>query len=292
MTQLSINPRSALAPSRVKRNAYEPPMTEDFWLSAGRGTLYLEFPLVIAGNGSERRRVDGLIVLDGEPKKRPAANAPDLNGKSVIVVQTIAGATDAAHVGQALLSPWLLRQRYPKIGPIESVLVTASPEPFLTALLQRHGVREVAMTGSSAVIARTHLRGVPESELDLLHAQVGGEMLIGVHLPADQPLLTTSAVIVSGRPFKRTVHGRGAKALNLRGEVATAVVSTTERLGMYVAGFALVARELLLAAGAKEANAIALVGTDDKAIHDALGNFPGVTARDLASLQSELVSPV
>jgi len=289
MAQMTINPGTTPASTRVKRNAYEPPMTEDFWLSLGHGTLFLEFPLAIAGNGSERRRVDGLIIPGGEQKKRPSVAAPDLNGTPVMIVQTIAGRTDAAHVGQALLSPWLLRQRYPKIGPIESILVTASPEPFLTALLERHGVREVTMTGPSTMLSRTHLRGVPESELDLLHAQLGGEMLIGVSLPGDQPIITTSAVIVTSRTSKRSVPERGAKPLKLKGEMATAVVSTTERLGMYVAGFALVARELLMAAGATEANAIALVGINDRAIHEALGHFPGVTVRDLASLRLDPV---
>ncbi|MGH3422758.1 MAG: hypothetical protein ACRDOD_24560, partial [Streptosporangiaceae bacterium] len=271
----------------AKRNSYEPPMTEEFWRTAGRGSLILEYPVVLGGGGSERRRVDGLILLDGDFARLSVAEVPDLSGRPVMLVQTVAGRTDAAHVGQALLSCWLLRQRFPRIGPIESVLVTASPEPFLTALLERLGVREVTVEGPSAVITHTHLTGVPASQLDLIHAQMGGEMLVGLPLratPGEPCILTASAVILSAHERKRTVVGRAGSAEHLiKGSAATAIVSTTDRLGMYVAGFALVARELLLAAGAAEARAIAVVGTDDRAVQEALRQFPGVAVRLVAS---------
>lgn len=284
MKQLSIHDRAPFAPRIVKRNASEPPMTEEFWRTVGRGSLILEYPLVVGGSGSERRRVDGLIVLDGQRQKGTPAETYDLKGRSVMVVQTVAGRTDAAHVGQALLSHWLLRQRFPDIGTIESVLVTSAPEPFLTEVLLRHGIREVVIEGPSQVMNRTHLTGVPESELDHIHTEMGGEMLIGVQLRAQEHcILTASAVLLAGNRKKRTVIGRGGSAEHLiKGCDATAIVSTTDRLGMYVAGFAIVARELLLAAGAADAHAIALVGTDDRAIRDALSHFPGVSPRLLA----------
>ncbi|HEY1419895.1 MAG TPA: hypothetical protein VGG90_04210 [Candidatus Dormibacteraeota bacterium] len=284
MKQSYITDRAPFAARIVKRNAHEPPMTEEFWRTVGRGSLILEYPLVIGGGGSERRRVDGLIVLDGQCHVGTPADACDLNGRSVMVVQTVAGRTDAAHVGQALLSQWLLRQRFPGIGTIESVLVTASPEPFLTAMLLHHGIREVTIDGPSPVMSRTHLTGVPETELDHIHEEMGGEMLIGVQLrAAELCILTASAVILAGERKKRTVVGRGGSAEYLiKDSVATAIVSTPDRLGMYVAGFAIVARELLLAAGAADASAIALVGTDDRAIREALSHFPGVTARLVA----------
>lgn len=277
-----------LAMGKARRLAYEPPMTEEFWRSVGRGSLFLEYPLVIATSGSERRRVDGLIVSGGEFRKCSLTEAPDLTSRHVMVVQTIAGRTDAAHVGQALLSPWLLRQRFPEIGHVESILVTASPEPFLTRVLGQSGVREVTQAGPSVTIRRTGLTRVPRSVLQRLHRRLGGEMLLDVQLggqPGQKPVLTADAVILKSSRLSGMVIGSGDLSKNpIAGSVATAVVSTSVRLGMYVAGFAIVARELLLAAGAAEASAIALVGVDDQAIQEALGHFYGVTARTISSL--------
>jgi hypothetical protein len=106
-------------------------------------------------------------------------------------------------------------------------------------------------------------------------------MLLNVPMAAPGgtgPILIADAVVLIDRPWKRTaISRRDPAAEHMRGSEAVAIVSTADALGMYVAGFAIVARELLLAAGAARASAIALVGTHDRAVGEALAHFAGVT---------------
>lgn len=262
-------------------------MTRAFWRSLTRGSLFREYPVVAGEPGSKRRAIDALIVMSGEFKEYHWSEAPELTREPVMVVQTKAYRTDPALVGQALLSPILLRRRQPEIGHVESVLISPSPEPFLSALLRRHTVREVTLPGPAANISHIKLRRVPSSDLDHLHSRLGGEMLLNVPMSAlggTGPILTADAVVLIDHPWKRTViSGNNVAAEHVRGSEAVAIVSTTDSLGMYAAGFAVVARELLLAAGASQASAIALVGRPDRAVGEALAHFPGVTVQTAAS---------
>jgi hypothetical protein len=266
------------ARARQPRIQHEPQMTEAFWRSLKRGSLLREYPVVVGEQGSRRRAIDALIVVQGEFREYHWSGAPELTGEPVMVVQTKAYRTDAALVGQALLSPILLRRRQPEVGSVESVLISPSPEPFLTALLRRHSVREVALPGPLANVSHIKLRRGPESDLDFLHGRLGGEMLLNVPMAAadgTDPILTANAVVLIDRPWKRTlVANRNSATELIRGSRAVAIVSSTASLGMYVAGFAMVARELLLAAGASDASAVALVGTRDRAVEEALAHFP------------------
>jgi hypothetical protein len=252
-----------------------------------RGSLFCEYPVVAGEPGSKRRAIDALIVVDGEFKEYHWSQAPELTSEPVIVVQTKAYKTDAALVGQALLSPILLRRRQPEIGRVESVLISPTPEPYLSELLRRHKVREVTLPGPAANISHIKLRHVPSSDLDYLHSRLGGEMLLNVPMSAPGgtgPILTADAVVLIDHPWKRSViSGNNVAAEYVRGSDAVAIVSTADSLGVYVAGFAIVARELLLAAGASQASAIALVGGTDRAVGEALADFPGVTVQTAAS---------
>jgi hypothetical protein len=269
------------------RIQHEPPMTVEFWRSLGRGTLILEYPLVLSERDSNRRAVDALIVLDGEFIQTAWTAAPDMAGRPVMVVQTKAYRTDAALVGQAVFSPILLRRRHATIGRIESVLLSPEPEPALSDLLQRHGVREVTVSGPTIKVTHINLPTAYEADLVKVHDRLGGEMLFGVHLPfqtTQRPIIKVDAVILPDRPKKRTTAGADRFARELvPGARAIAVVSTRQPLGMYVSGFALVAQHLLRAAGAIDAQAIALVGKEDRALQFALVKFPGLSSELIAS---------
>jgi hypothetical protein len=262
-------------------------MTVEFWRSLGRGTLILEYPLVSGERDSNRRAVDALIVLDGEFTQTAWTAAPDMAGRPVMVVQTKAYRTDAALVGQAVFSPILLRRRHPSLGPIESVLLSPDPEPALSDLLRSHGVREVTVPGPTARLTHVNLPHALDSDLVKVHDRLGGEMLVGVQLPprtTHRPVLKVDAVILPDRPKKRTAAEADRLARELvPGARAIAVVSTRATLGMYVAGFALVAQHLLRAAGAIDAEAIALVGKEDRALQFALATFPGLSTELIAS---------
>ncbi len=262
-------------------------MTVEFWRSLGQGTLILEYPLVSGERDSNRRAVDALIVLDGEFARCAWQDAPDLAGRRVMVVQTKAYRTDAALVGQAVFSPILLRRRHPSIRSIESVLLSPSPEPVLSDLLERHGVKEVTVPGPIVKVTRIKLPGASDADLNTVHDRLGGEMLTGVQLPPDspqRPVLRVDAVIFPDRPKKRTVSGAPVPASQLLlGARAIAIVSTRHPLGMYVSGFALVAQHLLRMAGAVDPRAIALVGKEDRALEYALSKFPGLSTELIAS---------
>jgi hypothetical protein len=263
-------------------------MTVEFWRSLGRGTLILEYPLVSGERDSNRRAVDALIVLDGEFIQCAWAAAPNLAGKRVMVVQTKAYRTDAALVGQAIISPILLRRRHPAIGAIESVLLSPAPEPALSDLLQRMSVREVTVQGPlTTKVTHVNLPRALASDIAHVHDRIGGEMLVGVHLPphaGGRPVLKVDAVILPHRTKKQTASDADRMARELLpGQRAIAIVSTRQPLGMYVSGLALVAQHLLRAAGAVDARAIALVGKEDKALQSALEAFPGLSTELLRS---------
>jgi hypothetical protein len=263
------------------RAQHEPPMTVEFWQSLGRGTLILEYPLVSGEHDSRRRAVDALIVLDGEVTQTAWDAAPALAGRPVMLVQTKGYRTDAALVGQAVFSPILLRRRHPSIGPIESVLLSPQREPALSDLIEHHRVREVTVQGPKTKLSHINLPRAFDSDLFKLHDRLGGEMLVGVRLPLDttqRPVLRADAIIVPDRPKKRTSSDADRRAGELLpGAHAIAVVSTRGTLGMYSAGFALVAQHLLRAAGSIDAHAIVLVGRGDRALEFALAKFPGLS---------------
>jgi hypothetical protein len=268
------------------RIEHETVMTIEFWRTLGKGTLVLKYPPVSGEPDSRRRAVNGLIVLDGEFVQIPWAKAPELAGRPTMIVQTKAGRTDAVLAGQAVFSPILLRRQHPAIGPVQSVLLNTDAEPALSDLLQRHGVREVTVARPATRSSPRKFPRVAESHLDELHKRLGGEMLLGVHLGANEksrPVLTVDAVILPDRPWKRVrADVEGWTQHRVRGISAIAVVSTCGCLGMGSAGFALVAQHLLRAAGATDAQAIALVGQDDRAVQFALAKIPGLSAEVIA----------
>jgi hypothetical protein len=123
--------------------------------------------------------------------------------------------------------------------------------------------------------------------LDNVHDRLGGEMLVGARLPFNtnqRKILRVDALILPDRPKKRTNANAGGLAGDLvPGERAIAIVGNRSTLGMYVAGFALVAQHLLKAAGASDPRAIALVNKGDAALQFALAQFPGLSAELAAS---------
>jgi hypothetical protein len=140
-------------------------MTIAFWRSSGRGTLMLEYPVVLRDGASNRRAVDALILLDGEFTRIAWTEAPNMDGRPVVLIQTKAYRTDAALVGQAVFSPILLRRRHPRLGQIESVLLSPEPEPALSDLLLHHGVREVTVAGPTVNVAHINLPRALDSDV-------------------------------------------------------------------------------------------------------------------------------
>jgi len=121
-------------------NQYEPRMTKAYW--AGRpekGTLYLEYP--ICG-----RRIDGLVVLDGNSSKEAvsAKRAPklaELRGKQVIVLQTKRNKLGMGVAGQTIISKTLLEQAGVEV--VAAVAICLEIDEKILGALKEHGCKAV-----------------------------------------------------------------------------------------------------------------------------------------------------
>lgn len=275
--------------SPKQRTQHERRLTLEFWRSIGRGTLMLEYPVVSGEPDSQRRAVDALVILDGEFEERPWATAPDLAGRPVMIIQTKAHRTDGTLVGQAILSPILLRRQHVAIGPVESVVLTTGTAPALRELLQRHGVREAIVAAPDVKLSHATYPRVDQKSLDRLHNRLGGAMFLGIPLrdeASPELLVKLDALILPERSTQRpTFESHQSAKEIISGSHAIGVVSTRGPLGMGISGFALVAQHMLRRAGAADPRAIALVGRHDNAVSFALHAFPGLSA-ELAAGQA------
>ncbi len=121
-------------------NQYEPVMTVAYW---GRreenGTLYLEYPIY-------GRRIDGLVVLDGNSSKKAvsAKRAPklaELTGKQVIVLQTKRNKLGMGVAGQTIISKTLLEQEGVKV--VAAVAICLEMDEKILGALKEHGCEAV-----------------------------------------------------------------------------------------------------------------------------------------------------
>jgi hypothetical protein len=89
----------------------ETPMTRRYWEQVG-GTLLEEYLVVRSGPRVGWRRVDGVIIVDGDHKIASKAEHESLDGHDLIVVQTKATRLNMYLLGQALFSPELINHRF------------------------------------------------------------------------------------------------------------------------------------------------------------------------------------
>jgi len=117
-------------------NPFEPAMTKAYWARRPeKGTLYLEFP--ICG-----RRIDGLVVLDGNSSKealsgKKAPKLEKLSGKQVIVLQTKRNKLGMGVAGQTIISKTLLEQAGVKV--VAAVAICLEIDEKILGALKRHG---------------------------------------------------------------------------------------------------------------------------------------------------------
>ena len=111
-------------------------MTKAYWAKRPeKGTLYLEFP--ICG-----RRIDGLVVLDGNSSKEAlsAKRAPklaELSGKQVIVLQTKRNKLGMGVAGQTIISKTLLEQA--GVNVVAAVAICLKMDEKILGALRKHG---------------------------------------------------------------------------------------------------------------------------------------------------------
>jgi hypothetical protein len=273
----------------------EPGMTVDYWRTVG-GTLLLEYEIEKRGPHTQSRRADGIIVLGAESKivsrcALPSLHAeqmevvgkkstyPSLDGQDVVVVQTKAHPAGLPLLGQALLSPHLIRMGWSP-SSLKSVAVhTGGADPAITGLMERFGVDsfEVPPANHHVDPAYPHL-GRPA--LDWIHRRLGGEMVLGVRIASElgHTLLRVEALLIHGRQANvvRFPTKQASLVDLIRGRRVTLIV-TSRRGGMSTAGEAILGRELLLAADPASVDAVFLTEYFDESIAMAARSFPGVT---------------
>lgn len=116
-------------------------MTRAFWATVG-GTLVEEFPLVQRSATAASRRVDGLVLPDGD---RRIADWRDVSvkGRDVVVVQTKANRLGMYLLGQALFSAELVKPLEPR--SVRSVALCAVDDSVLRPLAERYGIEVVVL---------------------------------------------------------------------------------------------------------------------------------------------------
>ena len=86
-------------------------MTRRYWKRVG-GTLVEEFLVVPRSAGVGPRRLDGVIIVDGDHRKASWKERINLDGHDIIVVQTKANRLGMYLMGQALFSRVVIEDRF------------------------------------------------------------------------------------------------------------------------------------------------------------------------------------
>jgi len=110
-------------------------MTKAHWAKRKEnGTLYLEYPIY-------GRRIDGLVVLDGNSSKvavsaKRAPKLPELSGKQVIVLQTKRNKLGMGVAGQTIISKTLLEQAGVQV--VDAVAICLEIDEKILGALRKH----------------------------------------------------------------------------------------------------------------------------------------------------------
>jgi len=118
-------------------NQYEPGMTKAYWEKhPEKGTLYLEYPIY-------GRRIDGLVVLDGNSSKEASKEKPPTPTQlkkdqvKVIVLQTKRNKLGMGVAGQTIISKTLLEQA--GVTVVAAVAICLEMDEKILGALKEHG---------------------------------------------------------------------------------------------------------------------------------------------------------
>lgn len=121
-----------------------------YWQKIG-GTLIEEFPAVRKSDTCGPRRIDGVIIKDGE--KRIAHHSEvSLEGKDIIIVQAKARRLGMNLIGQTLFSKQLMEIFRPR--SIVSIALCGKDDSVLRPLLENHKDCKVVIYGNAQVAFR------------------------------------------------------------------------------------------------------------------------------------------
>jgi hypothetical protein len=243
---------------------HETPLTRVYWQSIG-GTLYEEFRAVepLAGVRS-RRDLDGLVVHDGPTRIAEPGERISLDGRDVLVIQTKSARLNVYLMGQALLSPELLKQRWTPRS-IRSVILCTADDPVLSALIPSYETLELQIVAPHRHSGSRLMRSIPDA-VDRVHHRVGGSLIA--------PAMITPRLRIDGLICPDGFSSAdGALADRVNGTDVVLVHSTAASLGMYVGGEAIFAAELVRRMGAAGIRSVIACKRGDPAIEAAIRTY-------------------
>ena len=245
----------------------ETPMTRAYWQSVG-GTLIEEFVAVERSSTTQRRVLDGLILPTAETRIANWREPITIDGRDVLVVQTKASRLSMYLMGQALLSPELVRQRF-KPSSIRSVLLCTLDDSALHPLLEPFPSIEVIVMPSqvSHPLAHRKVRGAARE----YWGRIGGTFVERFPLTERTPSQAAhraEAIILTGHVTREAQPAE----ISIEGEDVV-VVTSYPGFGMYVCGQAIFSAQLARLLGARSVQSVILAKRDDMAIRRALDGF-------------------
>ena len=113
-------------------------MTRRYWKQV-RGTLLEEYLVVPASPGVGPRRLDGVIITDGEHRIASLKEDLDLNGHDLVIVQAKANRLGMYLIGQAYFSRELIQRRF-KPRSVRTVALCVLDDAVLRPIAERHSI--------------------------------------------------------------------------------------------------------------------------------------------------------
>lgn len=240
-------------------------MIQRWWASAGiPGSLAEEFTVVRRSPPVQVRRLDAIAVVDGGPPGRTMERTavPSLRGLDVVVVQAKASKLSEGLCGQAIGSILLAERHEP--ASVRSVLICAADDPVLRPLVEAHGVEVVIVD----VPARAAAKVNPDRERLARWASTHDlPIAYDVRLHASTRATAHAVVALDGEEAPSKWPDLGSREVEiLVAKLGGARESSS--FGMSPIGYALLHRDLAIAAGAASARARILTTTIDPVMAD------------------------
>jgi hypothetical protein len=120
----------------------ETPMIQAYWEKVG-GTLIEEFPVVMQTPTCSARRLDAVILPDGETRIASSQEEIPLVGRDVIIVHCKAERLDMDLAGQTVFSAELIKPFQP--ASVRSVVLCAEYDSVIGPLLEEFPHVEVVV---------------------------------------------------------------------------------------------------------------------------------------------------
>jgi hypothetical protein len=113
-------------------NNKETPLLHRFWKETG-GTLIEEFYAARRSSSHSERRIDGVIIKDGENTIKPQSKV-SIKNKDIVAVEVKTGRLGRYLMGQTLFAKYLLESFSPR--SIQSVAVCQRDDDILRPFLE------------------------------------------------------------------------------------------------------------------------------------------------------------